>query len=85
MLVCDRSSSTCGKELSIVGCIVVVGALTRCALLLSMCDLKVRQMNRNVCCEKGEDTLDQNSLTRWLKKFISVDKNFDEQANSGKP
>ena len=33
------------EESAVVGNIVVVGALTCCALLHSMCDLKVAQMN----------------------------------------
>ena len=36
------------KVLTLVGSIVVVGVLTHCALLYSMCDLKAVQMN--MCC-----------------------------------
>ena len=37
------------KVPAVVGSIVVVGTRTRCASLYSLCDLKVAQMNRNLC------------------------------------
>ena len=84
-----------------VGSIVVVGVLTCCALLHSMCDLKATQVTvqyslignlcfmsskwaKNICFTKGEDTVDHNTVTRWLKKFGSDYRNLNNQARSGR-
>ena len=35
---------------------------------------------KNICCVKGEGTVDHITVTSWLKKFHSGCKNFDDQA-----
>ena len=42
---CDWSSSIHRMEPVVVGIIMVVGAMTHCALLYFLCDLKAAQMN----------------------------------------
>ena len=76
-----------------VGSIVVVGALTSCALLHSVYDLKAVQTlmlhelglnaaktTKNICCAK--DAIDHSMLTRCSKKFCSDCKNLDNQTIS---
>ena len=88
---------------------MVVGALTRTALLHSMCDLKSVQMKvqhtlireltlyelelahnaaeatKNICCVKGEGTVDNSTVTKSFKKFLHGYKYFDDQIRSGRP
>ena len=85
-----------------IASIVVVSALTRCALFHYMCYLKAPQMRvrrtinqkiilwefklcnnsrettKKICCVKSEDAFDQNTVTRWLRKFRSGCNNFDD-------
>ena len=37
------------------------------------------EATRNICCVKGEDTVDQSTVTKWLKKFCSGCKNLNNQ------
>ena len=30
---------------------------------------KATEVNKNICCEKGERTVDLSTVTGWLKKF----------------
>ena len=39
------------------------------------------EANKNICCVKGEDTIDHITATRGFKKFSSGCKNFDDQLN----
>ena len=85
---------------AVVASIMLVGALTHCALLHSVCDLKAVQTNvhhsllrellyefelihyaaaeasRNICCAKGESTVDHGIVTWWFKKFLLDNKNL---------
>ena len=27
------------------------------------------EATKNICCAKGEDTVDHNTVTKWFKKF----------------
>ena len=38
-----------------------------------------------ICCTKNESMVDYSTVTRWLKKFSSGCKNFNDQARSGRP
>ena len=38
---------------------------------------------KNVCCGKGEDVVDQNTVTRWIKKFHLCFNNVDDQGGQG--
>ena len=82
------------------GSIMVVGVLTYCALLNSLCDLKAAQINmlyefelghdtveviRNASSVKGQVTVDHKTVIRWFKKFCSCCKNLDDQAMSVRP
>ena len=40
---------------------------------------------KNICCVKGESTVDHNIVTKSLKKFCSGCKTLDNQAKSGRP
>ena len=73
---------------AVVGSIVVVSALTRCALLLENCGLirkfilykfelghNVADATKNICSEKGKGTVDCSTMSRWLKKFLLGCKN----------
>ena len=40
---------------------------------------------KNICCEKGEGTVDHSSVTRCFKKFYSAGKKLDYQTRSGRP
>ena len=70
---------------AMVGRNVVVGALTHCALLHSMCELMLYKFKlsqndvdkkpKNICCVKGEDVVDNNRVTRLSKKFCLGCKN----------
>ena len=40
---------------------------------------------KNICCAKGEGTVNHNAITRWFKKFCLVCKNLDGQAKLGRP
>ena len=40
---------------------------------------------RNICCTKGEDTIDHSIVTRWFKKFGPGCKNLNNQAWLGSP
>ena len=37
---------------------------------------------KNICCAKGNGTVDHNTITRWFKKFCLACKNLDNQAVS---
>ena len=37
----------------------------------------------NICCVKGEGAVDHSTVTKWLKKFHTGCKKFDNQARSG--
>ena len=41
------------------------------------------EATRNNCFEKDEGPVDHRTVTRWLKKFRSDWKNFDDQTRSG--
>ena len=70
---------------------MVVGVLTHRVLVHSTCDLKATQTNmqhsliwkqnstKNICCTKGELPVDENNISRWLKKFHSSNKNLYDQ------
>ena len=40
---------------------------------------------KNISCAKSEGTIDNNTVTRWFKKFCSGYKNLDDQAWSDRP
>ena len=74
------------KVLAVLSSIVVVGALTCCALPHYTCDLKAAQMNilpNLIFCVKGEGAVDRNKVTKWYKKFYSCCKNLDNQDQVG--
>ena len=37
---------------------------------------------KNICCVKGEDTVDHSTVSGWLKKFCFGYKNFNNQKRS---
>ena len=39
---------------------------------------------KNICCTKGEGTVDYNTVIRWFKKSYSDGKNLDNQGSSGR-
>ena len=41
--------------------------------------------NQNICCAKGDGTVDFSTIIRWFKKFYLGCKNLDNQASSSKP
>ena len=43
------------------------------------------EATKKICHAKGEGAVDHTTLTRWFKKFLSDQKNFDNQAKSGRP
>ena len=43
------------------------------------------ESTKNICCSKGEGTVDHSRVTRWLKKFCLGYKNFGYQARSDRP
>ena len=43
------------------------------------------EATKNICCMKGEGTVDRNTVTRRFKKFCSGCKNLDNQARSSWP
>ena len=45
----------------------------------------VKETTKNICCAKGEGTVDHTTITRWFKKFCSGCKNLDDQTRSGRP
>ena len=89
-----------------VGSIVLVGVLARCAFFHFGHDLKAAQMSvqrsliqklmlymfelchniakatENICCVKGEGSVDHSTVTRGLKKFCLGYKNLNDQAKS---
>ena len=40
---------------------------------------------KNICCVKDEGTVDYNTVTKWMKKFCSVQRNLNNQATSDRP
>ena len=66
---------------AVVGSMIVVGALTSCALLVH----NVTEANKNIYCPKDEDTIDHSTVTRWFKTFLSGFKNLGHLARSGGP
>ena len=96
MLVCG-AYLTWPKQLkpwwvpNVPGSIMVVGALTRCALLHNLCELKIilyefklGGSNLKYFWVKNNGAVDQSTVTRWFKKFYSGCKNLDDQERSGK-
>ena len=43
------------------------------------------EATKNICCVKGEGTVDYNTVTRWFKKFCLGCKNCNDQARLGRP
>ena len=43
------------------------------------------EATKNICCVKGEGTVDYNTVTRWLKKCCSGCKNLNDPARSAWP
>ena len=41
------------------------------------------EATQDICCVKGEGTVDGNIVTRWLKKFCTGRKNLDNLVKSG--
>ena len=46
---------------------------------------KVAEAAKNICFAKGVGAIDHRTVTRWLKKFLSGFKNFNDHARSSKP
>ena len=42
------------------------------------------EVTKNICCTKGEQTNDYNTVSRWLKRFCLGYKDFDDQTRSGR-
>ena len=45
-------------------------------------DHNAMEATKNICCVKGEGTVDYNKVTRWFKKFCFGGKNLEDQARS---
>ena len=43
------------------------------------------EATKNICCVKGEGTVDYNTVTRWFKKFCLGYKNCNDQVRLGRP
>ena len=41
------------------------------------------ETTKSICCVEGESTVDHSIVSRWLKKFQSGCKKFDDQTRSG--
>ena len=45
----------------------------------------VAEVAKNICCAKGESTVDHSAITRRFKKFDLGCKNLNNPARSGRP
>ena len=43
------------------------------------------EVTKDICGEISKGAIDQNTATRWVKKFHSGCKNLNNQAMSGRP
>ena len=43
------------------------------------------EATKNICCAKGEDTVDYRTVIKWVKKFHSCCKNLENQTRSSRP
>ena len=87
-LICHKTQTTNKR-------IIIVGALTRCALLHFKCDLKAAQingqlssLNQEIMLRKFElehNALEANKNICWFKKFRLGCKNVDDTAKSDRP
>ena len=56
-------------------------------LMLYMFELgyNAAEATKNICCAKGEGTVDHSTVNGWFKKFQPGCKNPDDQGRSGRP
>ena len=86
----DQSSSNCGRYLLwLVVLTIVVGVLTFCALLHSMCVFRTTliqklrhyefklEATKSISCAENEGAVNHTTVTRWFKKSHLNCKNLD--------